>query len=349
MKGRAAMNVEVVDEIPAEKYSTLNLTREDFIWLLRKMCEVRKFEERVEKLFFEGQLIGPCHLYLGQEAIAAGIVKALDTKDFIISTYRGHGHAIARNVPLEALMAELFGKRTGTCKGLGGSMHSAMSVKHNILLASAIVGGGIPIAVGVGLALQYRKRRQIVAVFFGDGAVNTGAFHEALNLAAVWRLPVLFVCENNFYAFSVPHKKSFAGESIAARASSYGIKAFLTDGNDVVAVYLSGRKAIEHIRDGNGPAFIECRTYRKKGHGVYDKAEYRPQSEVQEWMKRDPIERYANNLIRLGFLTKEDFEELNAEIEKILDVCVEKAKAAPYLEFDELWKLVYAEGVALHG
>jgi TPP-dependent pyruvate/acetoin dehydrogenase alpha subunit len=343
------MNVEVMGEIPAEKYQKLGLTREDFLWLLRKMCEMRKFEERVEKLFFEGQLIGPCHLYLGQEAVATGIVKALDKEDFIISTYRGHGHAIARDVPLEALMAELFGRKTGTCKGLGGSMHSAMSVEYNILFASAIVGGGIPIAVGVGLALQYRKSSRIVAVFFGDGAVNTGAFHEALNLAAVWKLPALFVCENNFYAFSVPHKKSFAGESIVARASSYGIKAFLTDGNDVVAVYLSGKKAVEHIRSGNGPAFIECRTYRKKGHGVYDKAEYRPKEEVQEWMKKDPIERYANNLIRLGILTKEDFEALNAEIEKTLDACVEKAKTAPYMEFDELWKLVYTEEGAHHG
>jgi TPP-dependent pyruvate/acetoin dehydrogenase alpha subunit len=343
------MSVELVGEIPAEKYQTLGLTREDFLWLLRKMCEMRKFEERVEKLFFEGQLIGPCHLYLGQEAVAAGIVKALDKEDFIISTYRGHGHAIARDVPLEALMAELFGRKTGTCKGLGGSMHSAMSVEHNILLASAIVGGGIPIAVGVGLALQYRRSSRIVAVFFGDGAVNTGAFHEALNLAAVWKLPVLFVCENNFYAFSVPHKKSFAGESIAARASSYGIKAFLTYGNDVVAVYLSGKKAIEHIRGGNGPAFIECRTYRKKGHGVYDKAEYRPKEEVQEWMKKDPIERFANNLIQLGIITRGDFEALNIEIEKALDACVERAKTAPYLDFGELWKLVYAEEVARYG
>jgi len=246
-------------------------------------------------------------------------------------------------------MAELFGRKTGTCKGLGGSMHSAMSVEHNILLASAIVGGGIPIAVGVGLALQYRKQRRIVTVFFGDGAVNTGAFHEALNLAAVWELPVLFVCENNFYAFSVPHKKSFAGESIAARASAYGIKAYLADGNDVIAVYTSGKAAITHIRSGNGPAFIECRTYRKKGHGVYDKAEYRPKEEVQEWMKKDPIERFANNLMRLGIIKREDFEALNIEIEKALDACVEKAKAAPYLDFGELWKLVYAEEVARHG
>ncbi len=343
------MSVESISEVPAEKYSASGLSREDFLWLLRKMCEMRKFEERVERLFFEGQLIGPCHLYLGQEAVAAGIIRALDGEDFIISTYRGHGHAIARGVPFEALMAELFGRRTGTCKGLGGSMHSAMSVERNILLASAIVGGGMPIAVGVGLALQYRKQKRIVAVFFGDGAVNTGAFHEALNLAAVWRLPVLFVCENNFYAFSVPHKKSFAGESIAARASSYGIKSYLVDGNDVVAVYTSGKAAAAYIRSGDGPAFIECRTYRKKGHGVYDKAEYRPQNEVQEWLKKDPIERFANNLMQLGIITKEGFEALNMEIEKALDVCVEKAKAAPYLEFSELWRLVYTEEVARRG
>ncbi|MEM3769757.1 MAG: thiamine pyrophosphate-dependent dehydrogenase E1 component subunit alpha [Candidatus Bathyarchaeia archaeon] len=343
------MNVEHVGEVPAEKYLTLGLSREDFLWLLRKMCEMRKFEEGVEKLFFEGQLIGPCHLYLGQEAVAAGIVKALDNEDLIISTYRGHGHAIARNVPFEALMAELFGRRTGTCKGLGGSMHSAMSTEHNILLASAIVGGGIPIAVGIGLALQYRKRKQIVAVFFGDGAVNTGAFHEALNLAAVWKLPVLFVCENNFYAFSVPHKKSFAGESIAARASSYGIKAYLADGNDVLAVYTCGKAAVTHVRGGNGPAFIECRTYRKKGHGVYDKAEYRPKDEVQEWMKKDPIEIFANNLMQLGIITEERFEALNMEIEKALDDCVEKAKAAPHLDFSELSECVYAEEAPYHG
>ncbi|MEM1563309.1 MAG: thiamine pyrophosphate-dependent dehydrogenase E1 component subunit alpha [Candidatus Bathyarchaeia archaeon] len=343
------MSVEHVGTVPIEKYQALGLSHEDFLWLLRKMCEMRKFEERVEKLFFEGQLIGPCHLYLGQEAVAAGIVKALDNEDFIISTYRGHGHAIARGVPFEALMAELFGRKTGTCKGLGGSMHSAMSIEHNILLASAIVGGGIPIAVGVGLALQYRKLNRIVAVFFGDGAVNTGAFHEALNLAAVWKLPVLFVCENNFYAFSVPHKKSFAGESIAARALSYGIKSFLVDGNDVISVYTSGKAAATHVRNGNGPAFIECRTYRKKGHGVYDKAEYRPQSEVQEWMKKDPIERFAKNLIQLGIITKERFEALNTEIERALDACVEKARAAPYLEFSELWKFVYAEEVSPYG
>ncbi len=341
------MSMEYIGVVPAEKYPALGLSREDFLWLLRKMCEMRKFEERVERLFFEGQLIGPCHLYLGQEAIAAGIAKALDNEDPIISTYRGHGHAIARGVPFEALMAELFGRKTGTCRGLGGSMHSAMSIEHNILLASAIVGGGIPIAVGVGLALQCRKQKRIVAVFFGDGAVNTGAFHEALNLAAVWKLPVLFVCENNFYAFSVPHKKSFAGESIAARASSYGMKAYLVDGNDVVAVYTSGKAAAVHVHSGNGPAFIECRTYRKKGHGVYDKAEYRPQNEVQEWMKKDPIERFANNLMQLGIVTKEEFEALNMEIERMLNVCVEKAKAAPYLGLSELWELVYT-GEALH-
>jgi pyruvate dehydrogenase E1 component alpha subunit len=335
------IDVEVMDGVPVGKYGSLGLTREDFICLLRRMCEIRKFEERVEKLFFEGHLMGPCHLYLGQEAVAAGIIKALDEGDYIISTYRGHGHAIARGVPLEALMSELFGKETGTCRGLGGSMHASISIKHNILLATAIVGGGLPISVGVGLALKYKKDKRIVTVFFGDGAVNTGAFNESLNMAAILKLPVLFVCENNFYAYSVPHKKSFAGESIAARAACYGIKSFLTDGNDVIAVYSCGKKAVKYIKEGNGPAFIECRTYRKKGHGVYDRAEYRPVTEVQEWMKKDPIERYMNNLMKLGLLTKEDFEAINMEIERILDICVEKAKEAPYIDFNALSKYLY--------
>lgn len=335
------MNVEVISEVPIEKYNTLGLDRESFLKLLRKMCEVRKFEERVERLFLEGSLIGPCHLYLGEEAIATGIIETLDKEDIIISTYRGHGHAIVRGVPPEILMAELFGKVTGSCKGLGGSMHAAMNVSHNILLATAIVGGGLPIAVGVGLALQYKKKGNVVAVFFGDGAVNTGAFNESLNLAGIWRLPVLFVCENNYYALSVPHKKSFSGESIAARAACYGIKSFLTDGNDVIAVYTCGKKALKHIKDGGGPAFIECRTYRKKGHGVYDKAEYRPVDEVQEWMQKDPIDRYVNKLMKLGMLTEEEFKAINVEIDGNLDKCVEKAKAAPYIEYNKLWEMVY--------
>lgn len=336
------MDIKVVGEVPAEEYGELGLKRDELLWMLRKMLEIRRFEERVEKLFFEGRLIGPCHLYLGEEAVAVGVVKALEKDDVVVSTYRGHGHAIARGVPMSALMAELFGKATGTCKGLSGSMHSALSVEHGIPLATAIVGSGIPIAVGVGLALQYRGERRAVAVFFGDGAVNTGAFNEGVNLAALWKLPVLFVCENNFYALSVAHKRSFAGESIAARGACYGIKSFLVDGNDVAAVYKAAREALDHIKAGKGPAFMECQTYRKKGHGVYDKAEYRPKEEVEEWMRKDPIDRFVRKLKGLGVLSDEELKGMEGEIERALDKVVEESEKAPYLPFEELWNLVYA-------
>ena len=247
-------------------------------------------------------------------------------------------------------MAELFGKITGTCKGLSGSMHSALSVEHNIPMATAIVGSGIPIACGVGLALKYRKEDRIAAAFFGDGAVNTGAFNEGVNLAAVWKLPILFVCENNLYALSVPHKKSFAGESIAARGACYGIKSFLVeDGNDVVAVYYAASKAAEHIRSGNGPAFIECRTYRKKGHGVYDTAWYRPKDEVDFWMKKDPIDRFFKKLKSLGIISEDEFKRWDEEIASILEEAVKEAEEAPIMPFDEMWDYLYVSGGARYG
>lgn len=338
------MNVTVIDEVPAEDYVEIGLERGELLRMLRKMLEIRRFEERVEKLFLQGLLIGPSHFYLGEEAVAVGVTSALSKDDVVISTYRGHGHAIARGVPIDALMAELFGKKTGTCKGLSGSMHAATSVEHGIPIATAIVGSGIPIAVGVGLAISYRKEKRAVAVFFGDGAANTGAFHEGLNLAAVWKLPVIFVCENNFYAEFTAHKDSFAGESIAARGACYGVKSFQVYGNDVIAVYKAVKEALEHVKSGKGPAFLECRTYRKKGHGVYDTAWYRPKEEVEEWMRRDPIDNFAAKLKKLGYLTDEEFEEMDSEIEKALDEAVEKAEEAPVLPFEELWKLVYVSG-----
>ena len=343
--------VEVVKEIPAERYSELGLSDDMLRKMLRKMLEIRRFEEMVERLFLvEGKLIGPAHLYLGEEAVAVGVITALREDDVIVSTYRGHGHAIARGVPMKALMAELFGKVTGTCKGLSGSMHSAMSVEHGIPLATAIVGSGVPIACGVGLALKYRKEDRIAAVFFGDGAANTGAFHEGANLAAAWKLPILFVCENNFYALSVPHKKSFAGESIAARGACYGMRSFLVeDGNDVIAVYHAAKEASEHVRGGNGPAFIECRTYRKKGHGVYDTAWYRPKEEVEAWMRRDPIDRFLRKLEKLGVISEAEFKEWDREVSDALEKIVKESEADPVMPFDELWNLIYASGGARYG
>jgi len=312
--------------------------------MLRKMIEIRRFEERVEQLFLqEGTLIGPSHLYLGQEAVAAGAISALNDDDLIISTYRGHGHAIARGVPMKPLMAELFGKSTGTCKGLGGSMHASIYPEKGILYASAIVGSGVPIAAGVGLALQQATKHQVAMTFFGDGATNTGAFHEGVNLAVVWRLPVVFVCENNLYAMSTKADKAIAAESVADRAEAYRMRAMAADGNDVLAVFLSAKEAIENARKGEGPTLLECITYKLKGHGVYDKAEYRPKEEVEEWRRRDPIDTFEAKLLKTKLATKADIDQIEREVAASVEESVEFAKSSPVLPFEELSTFVYAK------
>jgi TPP-dependent pyruvate/acetoin dehydrogenase alpha subunit len=342
---------EVINEVSVEEYAKLGLTREQLLQMFEKMLRIRRFEEAVEGLFLvEGKLIGLCHPYFGMEAVAVGVTSALRPDDPIISTHRNHGHAIARGMPFKDLMAELFGKSTGTCKGLGGSMHVALSVEHNIPVVTAIVGSGIPIACGVGLALQYRKEKRIAVVFFGDGAVNAGAFNEGLNLATVWKLPILFVCENNHYALSTPFYKVCAGESIASRGAAYGIKSFLVpNANDVIAVYLAARKAVEHIRSGNGPAFIECRTYRMKGHGIYDTGWYRPKEEVEEWMKKDPIDIFMKKLKMMGILDDEALKCMEEDVEKEIKQAIDEAERAPVLDFDELWGLLYVGSEARYG
>ncbi|MEM2237253.1 MAG: thiamine pyrophosphate-dependent dehydrogenase E1 component subunit alpha [Candidatus Caldarchaeum sp.] len=309
----------------------------------RKMVEIRLFEERVEKLYREGKIAGPTHLYVGQEAVAVGVIEALDKDDVIISTYRGHGHGLARGVPMRAVLGEIMGKSIGTCKGLGGSMHAPISVERKILFATAIVGSGLPIAVGVALGFKQRGEKNLAAVFFGDGAVNTGAFHEALNLAAVWRLPVLFVCENNLYAMSTALSRAFAGESIAARSSSYGIKTFTVMGNDVVEVYTTACSAASYIREGRGPAFIECRTYRQKGHGGYDLGTwYRPREEIEEWLMKDPIEMLFNRLKADGLLDEQKRKALEEEVNKMIDGVVEEVLKAPLTDFRVLEEFVYS-------
>mgnify|MGYP000306504042 CR=1 FL=1 len=342
---------EVIAEVSIDDYGKLGLGDKQLLEMFEKMLRIRRFEEMVERLYLvEGKLIGLCHPYFGMEAVAVGVITALRPDDPIISTHRNHGHAIARGISFKSLMAELFGKATGTCKGLGGSMHAALSMEHNIPVVTAIVGSGIPIACGVALALQYRREERIATVFFGDGAVNTGAFNEGVNLAAVWNLPLLFVCENNYYALSTPFYKACAGESIASRAAAYGIKSFLVpDANDVIAVYQATRKATEHIRAGNGPAFIECRTYRKKGHGIYDTGWYRPKEEVEEWLRRDPIDRFAEKLKKLGILNDESIKRMEEDIKKELEQAVEEAERAPVIEFDRLWDLIYIGGEARYG
>ncbi len=333
-----------VQEIPQSQYPANGLTKEKLTEMLHKMLLIRKFEEKVEELFLvKGLLIGPSHLYLGQEAIATGAIMALDSGDQTVTTYRGHGHALAKGVPAKLCMAELFGKSTGNCKGLGGSMHIGIYPNVGSLYATAIVGSGIPIAAGVGLGLKLKKSENIVATFFGDGAVNTGEFHEGLNLIALWHLPVLLFCENNQYAMSTPVKRAVSSPSIAERGHSYGMDTVVVEGNDPVSVYVATKAAAEEARRESRPTFLECITYKMRGHGVYDKGDYRPKEEVAKWLERDPILRFKRRLLEKRFLTQTEIDREDQLVQQEIDDAVKFALEGSPIPFDEMKKYVYAE------
>jgi TPP-dependent pyruvate/acetoin dehydrogenase alpha subunit len=306
------------------------------------MILARKVEEQVEDLYLNKALLtGPCHLYLGMEAIAAGASGALRPDDYVLATYRGHGHAVTRGIPLEMIFAELMGRSAGPDRGIGGSMHVAMRPQNHLILATAIVGSNIPIAAGVGLAVKKKKLDNVVACFFGDGAVNTGAFNEGLNLAAVWKVPCIFVCENNQYAMSLPVTRGVSSRSIAEKAASFNIHTFAADGNDPVSVFQAVEESRAICARGDGPCFVEARTYRMKGHGIYDKALYRPQTEVEQWVARDPVRMFESELIEGGVVSREEVDKVRKEIDAEIGEAVTKARSSPYLEFSELQKLVY--------
>jgi TPP-dependent pyruvate/acetoin dehydrogenase alpha subunit len=333
-----------IQEVPKNEYAKHGLTRDKLRQMMQKMVLLRKFEEKVEELFLvKGLLIGPSHLYLGQEAIAVGAIMALNQTDLTVTTYRGHGHALAKDVPARLCMAELFGKSTGNCRGLGGSMHVAIYPKTGSMYATAIVGSGIPIAAGVGLGFKHKKSRDIVAAFFGDGATNTGAFHEAMNLIALWKLPVLLFCENNQYAMSTNVKRAVSSASIAERARAYGMETIVVNGNDVVTVYVAAKAAAEKARNQSQPTFLECVTYKMKGHGVYDKGDYRPKEEVAEWHKRDPIATFKNRLLESKLMTQVEIDEVEAVTQREIEEAVAFAMQGSPLPFDEMRKCVYAE------
>jgi TPP-dependent pyruvate/acetoin dehydrogenase alpha subunit len=337
-------SVTQVHEVPENEFAKHGLTKEKLRQMLQKMVLIRKFEEKVEELFLvKGLLIGPSHLYLGQEAIAVGAMMALEPTDLTITTYRGHGHALAKDVPANLCMAELFGKSTGNCKGLGGSMHVAIYPQTGSLYATAIVGSGIPITAGIGLGLKQKKSRNIVATFFGDGAVNTGAFHEAVNLIALWKLPVLLFCENNQYGMSTHVKRAVSSPSIAERARAYGLETVVVNGNDVVSVYVASKAAAERARRGSEPTFLECVTYKMKGHGVYDKGDYRPKEEVAKWLERDPIPTFKKRLIEHRFMTQTEVDDVDADVQKEIEKAVAFAMEGIQLPFDEIRRYVYAE------
>lgn len=295
---------------PAAPLSPADLRR-----LLRQMLVIRTFEESAEQLYFQGLIHGTMHLSIGQEATAAGACAALRPDDYILSTHRGHGHCIAKGASTALMMAEFFGKEAGYCRGRGGSMHMADVATGN-LGANGIVAGGVPMAAGVGLSIQLQKLAKVVLVFFGDGAANEGAFHESLNLASIWNLPVVYFCENNHYAMSMPITASARLANLSDRAAAYAIPGVTVDGNDLLAVYAATCQAVERARSGQGPTLIEAKTYRWKGHSKSDKQRYRTKEEVKEWQGRDPILRLAAHLEQADGFTAADLAALTADVEQ---------------------------------
>ncbi|MBX5328506.1 MAG: pyruvate dehydrogenase (acetyl-transferring) E1 component subunit alpha [Candidatus Bathyarchaeota archaeon] len=319
----------------------LNLPKDKLAEMLRKMFEIRLFEEKVFELYAQNLVPGTIHLYAGEEAVAVGVCSNLRKDDYITSTHRGHGHCIAKGADLKRTMAEILGKKTGYCKGKGGSMHIA-DFRIGMLGATAVVGAGIPIAVGAGLSIKLRRTNQVVACFFGEGASNQGTFHEGINMASIWKLPVIFVCENNLYAMGTRQSIVMNIENIADRAIAYCIPGVFVDGNDVLAVYEATEKAVERARKGEGPTLIECKTYRHRGHSRVDPARYRPKEEVAEWLAKDPIKRFKEKLIHTKALSETEIQHIEKEVSVEIEEAVKFAIESPFPEPEEALEDVYA-------
>ena len=325
-----------------ERVKRLCLSDEVLSGLYRTMCTIRQFEYMADKLYAAGKVHGTMHLSAGQEAVAAGVSLAVHPDDFLINHHRGHGHFIAKGADINLMMAEFLCKDTGYNHGRGGSMHIA-DFQSNNLGANGIVGGGIPQAVGVGLALQMQKRKEICICIFGDGAANEGVFHEAMNMVALWKLPVLYICENNKYGMSMDVERATAKLPIAQRAEAYGIPWACVDGNDVIEVYEAIKVAADHVHSGNGPYFVETITYRYFGHSKSDRNLYRSREEIEDWKQnRDPIMRFKRHLLQSEILGESQAEEIDGAAEQVILKAVEFAEASPEPNVSTLMEYVYA-------
>lgn len=310
--------------------------------LLRGMIRIRRFEEKCHELYTQEKIRGFLHLYDGEEAVAVGVAAALEPRDRVVSTYREHGHALARGMSLESALAEMYGKATGCAGGRGGSMH-LFDTETNLYGGNAIVGGGLPLAVGLGLGDKMQGEDRVSVCFFGDGALAEGAFHEAMNLTALWKLPVLFVLENNLYAMGSAVARVQANPDFVPRAASYGMPAESVDGNDVVAVEAAARRLVEAIRAGGGPQFLECRTYRTRPHSMFDAEKYRDKAEVAEWRKRSPITRFQSWLLDNNLMHQAEVDAIEAEVEAQLKNAVAACEQAPWEPVEDLLRHVVAE------
>ena len=319
----------------------MTLTPERQRDLLRQMWLIRAFEEKAENLYAQGKIHGTMHLSIGMEASAVGAVAALQPDDYILSTHRGHGHCIAKGADLDRMMAEFMGKETGYCRGRGGSMHIA-DVAGGNLGANGVVAGGIPVAVGVGLSQKMQGTGRVCLCFFGDGAANSGPFHEALNMAAIWTLPVVFVCENNQYAMSYPASKAFAIPRISDRAAGYGMPGETADGNDLNAVYAAVSRAVERARAGEGPSLVENVTYRWRGHSKSDANRYRSREEIEAWKEKDPIARFERWLAQAINLNESDARAIQQAAYAAIEAAVAFADASPEPDLAAIEEGVYA-------
>lgn len=323
--------------------NSMGFAPEDQLGMLRTMQTIRRFEERASEDFQAGLIHGVVHCYIGEEAVAVGVCANLDRDDRIVSTHRGHGHCIAKGADLNRMMAELYGRRTGYCKGKGGSMHIA-DFSIGMLGANGIVAGGISIATGAGLAAQIEGKGRVAVSFFGDGAANAGPFHESINIAALWKLPVLYVCENNLYGVNTPAGESVSVKDVAERAAAYGIPGVVVDGNDVQAVYEAAGAAVERARAGQGPTLIECKTYRWRGHTEIRRIpDRRPPEEIEAWKQKDPIARMVKRLTAQGLITAEHWKRMDDEILQAIEEAATFARESPLPEPDSVIEDVLAD------
>lgn len=311
--------------------------------LYREMLRIRRFEERCVELYSAAKIRGFMHLYIGEEAVAVGVIGALTADDAIVATYREHGHALARGISARSIMAEMYGKVEGCSRGRGGSMH-LFDAATRFYGGNAIVGGGLPLAVGLGLADAMTKQPRVTVCFFGEGAVAEGEFHECMNLAALWQLPILFVCENNLYAMGTALARSESETDLALKAASYEMTAWTVDGMDVLAVEDAAHRAVESIRAGGGPHFLECRTYRFRAHSMYDPELYRDKVEVEQWKERDPLTELTERLQGVGVLDPASITELEAAVQAEIDDAVAFAEAGTLEPIADLERFVYHEG-----
>jgi acetoin:2,6-dichlorophenolindophenol oxidoreductase subunit alpha len=326
----------MVERVLAEQIS-----QEVLLSYYKKILELRLFELKVQELYRNGRLPGFVHLYVGEEAVAVGVCSNLGAKDLVFSTHRGHGHALAKGVPAGIVLAELWGKRTGSSGGRGGSMHM-YAPEYGFMGTNGIVGAPIPLATGAALSAKVRKSGQVVVCFFGDGAVNSGSFHEAVNLGAVWNLPVVYVCENNLYATEMAFLRATKNTSIASRAAAYGILGVAVDGQDVVAVHEAAQAAIRRAREDGGPTLIECKTYRYVGHHEGDPGtDYRTRDEVQQWKQKDPVKLARKRLLESGGVDESKLQAADQEIEQLIDQAVEFAEKSPEPSADSVHEHVF--------